>query len=182
MWSESASLPRRRTPARRCRTAASVRCARCAARQECRRRRRRCRHSVRHRSRCRYASRSAGGADRRPARCPRTVPSASSLTVKPGFAHPRRDQIGGAAMFRRQKQPHQPRRLGRDRAERVDHGFGARAEIGNVDRIGIAPSFQRRDPRADLVALGVGHAGLIAERHRLVDHGLGQDQRRISRK
>ena len=59
---------------------------------------------------------------------PRTVPSASSETVKARLAHPVGDAIGGAAMLRREEQPHQPVRLGRDRAERIDHRLGARAE------------------------------------------------------
>ena len=63
----------------------------------------------------------------RPSR-PRTVPSASSRDLKPRLAHPVGDAIGGAAVLGRQKQPHQPVRLGRNRAERVDHRFGARAE------------------------------------------------------
>ena len=84
-------------------------------------------------------------------------------------------------MLRREKQPHQPCRLGGNRAERLDHGFGAGAEIGNIETVlNRRRSFLRRDPCAELVALGVGHAGLIAERHRLVDHGLGLDQRRVS--
>src|ERR1043166_2594302 len=33
-----------------------------------------------------------------------------------------------AAMLRREKQAHQPVRLGRNRAERIDHRLGARAE------------------------------------------------------
>jgi hypothetical protein len=32
----------------------------------------------------------------------------------------------------------------------------------------------------ELVALGVGHPGLVAERHRLADHGLGDDERRVA--
>ena len=78
---ESASPPRRRRRARRCRTAALVRRAQNARPPGCRRSRRTGRHTCRHRSRCRYASRSAGAwpAPKRP----RTVPSASSDTASP---------------------------------------------------------------------------------------------------
>ncbi len=47
-------------------------------------------------------------------------------------AHPLRREICGAAMLGRQKQPHQPARLGRDRRQLLDHGLGARAERGGV--------------------------------------------------
>ena len=48
--------------------------------------------------------------------------------LKPGLAHPCGNAIGGAAVLGREEQPHQPVRLGRDRAERIDHRFGTRAE------------------------------------------------------
>ena len=60
-----------------------------------------------------------------------------------GVAHPFRDEIGGAAMLGRQKQPHQPVRLGRDRAELGEHRLGARAERLRVERAHFEPFTQR---------------------------------------
>ena len=52
--------------------------------------------------------------------------------LEPGRAHPYGDLIGGAAMLRREEQADQPIRLGRDRAERIDHRFGTHAECVNL--------------------------------------------------
>ena len=51
-----------------------------------------------------------------------------------GLAHPFRHQIGGAAVLRRQEQPHQPVRFGRDRAELGDDLGGALAERLRINR------------------------------------------------
>ena len=123
---ESASLPRRRRRARRCRTAAASARAKCSAARM---------PAITPNgpsylpasitvSICEPISRRLARAARRP----RTVPSASSRDRETGLAHPARHQIGRAAVLGREKQPHQPVRLGRDRAERIDHRLGARAE------------------------------------------------------
>ena len=43
------------------------------------------------------------------------------------------DEIGGAAVLRRQEQAHELVGLGRNRAEGIHHQLGARAECVNVD-------------------------------------------------
>ena len=191
---ESASLPRRRRPARRCRTAAA-----CPARAKCSRRE----DAGDHAERAVIAAGIDHGVDMRadqqalrcpcPSSRPRTVPSASSRHREPGLAHPCGDQIGGAAMLGREKQADQPLRLGRDRAERVDHRLGARAECVNLGwgkrcshrgayhgRCGPCQRSARRSSRASqlLGFLEAVHAGVPLQRdHRALDR-LDQQQRR----
>ena len=74
---------------------------------------------------------------------PRTVPSASSLTARPASRIQAGDQVGGAAMLRRQEQAHEAVGLGGNRRERVDHRLGALAQHFGVNRGHQIPS--RRD-------------------------------------
>ena len=69
-----------------------------------------------------------------PDKCPRTVPSASSLTSSPASRIQVGNEIGGASMFWGQEQTDQPVRLGRNFAKRGDHRFGPRAQVGNIER------------------------------------------------
>ena len=85
-----------------------------------------------------------------------------------------RDQVGGAAMLRRQKQAHEPLRARRKSSPSSrHHRFGAprRRRPGGSGAL-ISPV----DPAPERGALVVGHAGLVAERHRTVLHGLHVDQ------
>ena len=135
------------------------------------------RHSGRHRSRCRYASRSAGGA------C-RSRPAAANARAR-CRAHLRTPSS---------RRPSSSRDAGRRRGDARGTETGGSAGCGSEE---IAPSSDSiasaRAPTADCsvvvgiaiivargsiapsrLALGIGHHGLIAERHRLVVDRLAQ--------